>query len=236
VLGTLLFSGCGDQITFTKVDLRGHVRVVGPVQGEGYCFKVPPQWEIREDLEGADVVCLSPPVKGKFRESVVARSVSALDLKDPQATITAQLEKLGEKVNFVEPWDNQGAKPMLVELADTRFSALSLGQLLFVHKKPDGSGILICCTTVGDDMAKRRPEFEAMVAEAKFDLTQCPGPGGVPDNFPTPEVTFSPAAAATPAVPTPAPASSAAAVTTPAPAAPPADVATPSTAAPSATP
>lgn len=108
VLGTLLFSGCGDQITFTKVDLRGHVRIVGPAQGEGYCFKVPPQWEIREDLEGADVVCLSPPVKGKFRESVVARSVTALDLKDPQGTITAQLEKLGEKVKIVEPWTARG--------------------------------------------------------------------------------------------------------------------------------
>jgi hypothetical protein len=232
----VVFSGCGTEITFTKVDLRGHVRVVGPQQGQGYCFRVPSDWEIREDLEGADVVCLSPPVKGKFRESVVARSVSAQELKDPQALILSEMEKMGEQAKIVEPWDGKSQKPMLVQLNDKRFSALPLSQLLFFHLRPEGDGVLICCTTVEADMPGRRAELEGIVAKAEFDLSKCSGPAGIPETFPTPEVTYSPAApAVVPA--TQAPASPAAVRATPASVSP-ATSASPSVAAPavSATP
>jgi hypothetical protein len=193
IFAAVVFSGCGDQITFTKVDLRGHVRIAR--QGEGYCFRVPTDWEIRESLEGADVVCLSPPGKGKFRESVVARTLSAEQLKNPEKLITEQLEKMGEKVTIAEPWDGVSGKPMLVEVTDTRFSAQPLSQLLFFHLRPEGTGVLICCTAAREDMPQRRGAFEQMVADAKFDLTQCSGPAGIPETFPTPEVTYSPAVA-----------------------------------------
>lgn len=196
LFGLLLWPGCVEQITFEKVDLKGHVRVEGPRPGLGYCFRVPPQWEIRERIEGADVVCLAPPVKGTFRESVVARTLSADQLQDPQAALKSQLEKAGEKVQVLEPW--QPGRPMLVQLTDARFSSLQLGQLLFLHTRPDGEAVLICCTTEMSQMAQRRPAFEEMVAKAKFELKDCPGKGGVPTNFPTPEVTFSPSSAPTP--------------------------------------
>ena len=191
LLGSLLFSSCGDHITFEKVDLRGHVRVVGPNKDEGYCFRVPSAWEIRENLEGADVVCLAPPSKGTFRESILARAVSAEELKDPEALLKAELEKMGEKVEVVEPW--QDDLPMLVNVLDTKFSSLPLSQLLFLHRRPDGSGVLICCTTRREDMAARRADFEKILEKAKFELVDCPGKGGIPETFPTPEVTFSPA-------------------------------------------
>ncbi len=214
--GALLFSSCGQQIVPHKIEPHGHVRVTGPGEGEGYCFRVPTKWEIREDLEGADVVCLSPPVKGEFRESVVARSLTASEVKDPQATLTAELEKAGEKAVVAEPWDGSGAKPVLVNLTDTRFSDLPLSQLLFFHLKPEGGGVLICCTTTQAEMPGRRADFEEIVARAKFDLSQCPGAGGVPEVFPTPEVTYSPGApvAAAP-VASPAPAATPAATATP---------------------
>jgi hypothetical protein len=193
VLGALLFSSCGEHITFTKVDLRGHVRVVGPRQDEGYCFRVPSDWEIREDLEGADVVCLSPPGKGKFRESVVARTVSDEQLQDPQSMILAQLGSMGEQPKVVEAWDGQSDKPMLVEMTDTRFSSMPLSQLLFFRPLPAGGAVVICCTTLRDDMPARRSDFEQIVAKAKFDLDLCSGPGGIPSSFPTPQVTLSPA-------------------------------------------
>lgn len=193
-LGALLFSSCGQHINFKKVDLHGHVRVTGPDSGEGYCFHVPSEWEIREDLEGADVVCLSPPVKGEFRESVVARTLSAADLKDPQALIDSELGKDGEQATVVEPWDGTGQKPMLVNVTATRFSEPPIAQLLFFHPQPDGGGVMICCTTTQQDMPARRADFEAIVAKAKFNLEECPGPAGVPETFPTPEVTYSPGA------------------------------------------
>lgn len=205
-LAALFFSSCGQEISFQKVDPHGHVRVTGPKEGEGYCFHVPSQWEIREDLEGADVVCLSPPIQGAFRESVVARTLSSEELKDPQALISSELSKEGEQATVVEPWDGSGQRPMLINVSATRFSEPPISQLLFIHPKPDGGGILICCTATQKDMPARRPEFEAIVAKANYDLSQCPGPGGIPDSFPTPEVTYSPAApvAAAPATPAPA--------------------------------
>ncbi len=199
-LGAVLFSGCGEHITFEKVDLRGHVRV-DRGDGDGYCFRVPSDWEIREKLEGADVVCLSPPSKGQFRESVVARTLTAQELQDPTAAINSQLTAMGEKVQIVEPLAD--GKPMLVQLDDTRFSSLPLSQLLFVHQLPEGNGVLVCCTTEASQMPKRRADFEAMMAKAHFDLSQCPTKGGVPSTFPTPEVTYSPGPSAPKVSPAP---------------------------------
>lgn len=199
-LGAMLFTGCGEHITFEKVDLRGHVRVERG-DGSGYCFRVPTNWEIREKLEGADVVCLSPPNKGKFRESVVARTLTADELKDPAAAISSQLSEMGEQVQIVEPLAD--GKPMVVQLNDTRFSSLPLAQLLFVHNLPEGNGVLICCTTEAAQMAARRPELELMMARAEFDLALCGSQGGIPKTFPTPEVTFSPGPSQPAAAPTP---------------------------------
>ncbi len=174
------------------------MRVASPLaQDEGYCFRVPRDWEIREKLEGADVVCLSPPVKGKFRESIVATSLPADQLKDPVASLGAQL---GQGAKVLESGDGQ-MKPILVELTEHRFSKFTLHQLIFVHRQSEGHGVVICCTTTEDDMSKRRAFFSDVVAQAKFDLEHCPGTGGLPKVFPTPEVTYSPGPAA--AKPTP---------------------------------
>lgn len=199
-LSVVLFSSCSQHINFQKIDPHGHVRVAGPNKGEGYCFHVPSKWEIREALEGADVVCLSPPVKGAFRESVVARSLSAAELKDPQAVIGSELGKNGDQASVVEPWDGTGQKPMLVNVTSNGAEP-PISQLLFIHPKPEGGGVLICCTATQQDMPKRRADFEAIVAKAHFDLSQCPGVGGIPQTFPTPEVTLSPGAPVAPATP-----------------------------------
>lgn len=191
--GLLLLTGCGGGPTFEKVDLRGHVRVEGTNPGEGYCFHVPQDWEIRAQLEGADVVCMSPPGRG-FRDTVVAKTLTAQELKDPQRVLTEQMSKFGENLKVLEPWEGP-AKPMLVELSDTKFAASPLNQLLFVHMYPGGEGVLICCTTLKENMAAKRPQFEEMVAKANFDIETCAGPGGVPTTFPTPGVTYSPGAA-----------------------------------------
>ncbi len=211
----LLFSGC-EQVTYEKIDHKGHVVVKGDRAGEGYCFQVDRDWEIREKLEGADVVCLAP-VKNKFRESIVARSLSSVDLEDPEAALEKQLKALGDKVEIVEPWKDQ-SHPMLVKLTGTQYSKFELSQLLYLHVNPEGDGVLICATARTEAMNDRREFFDKIVSKVEFDLANCPDPTGVPEVFPTPEVTFSPGpenASAAPVVATPSPA----AATTPQPAA-----------------
>ncbi len=199
-LAAWLFSGCGDAIHFEKVDRKGHVRIASPVaQDEGYCFRVPSDWEIREKLEGADVVCLSPPLKGKFRESLVATSLTAEQLKDPTAAVLSQLSA---EAKVVESGDGV-SQPIVVELTDHRFSKFTLSQLLFVRKESEGHGVVICATTTKDEMPKRREFFTEIVDKAKFDLANCPDAGGLPAVFPTPEVTLSPGPSAPRATATP---------------------------------
>ena len=174
--------------------------MVSPLaQDEGYCFRVPRDWEIREKLEGADVVCLSPPVKGKFRESIVATSLTADQLKDPVAALSTEL---GQGLKVVSPGDGQ-SQPIEIELTDKRFSNFTLHQLIFVHKQSEGHGVVICCTTTTEDMPNRLAFFKDVVEKAKYDLAHCPDAGGVPKVFPTPEVTYSPGAPAPAATATP---------------------------------
>lgn len=165
------------------------MRIVSPLaQDEGYCFRVPRDWEIREKLEGADVVCLAPPIKGKFRDSIVATSLSAAQMKDPLAALTGQL---GQQVKVLERGENP-SDPILVELNDPRVSPFTLRQLIFLHRESQGHGVAICCTTTADEMVSRREFFNDVVEQAKFELEHCVGPGGLPKVFPTPEVTYSP--------------------------------------------
>jgi len=187
VIATL--SGCGGQVSFEKVDYKGHVRIdKGNV---GYCFKVPTTWDIRMKLEGADVVCLAPLENG-FRDSIVARSLKATELDEPGKAVQEQIDSLESAVTIVEPWEAFD-KPVLVTLEESRFASVPLGQLLYVHQRSDGSGVLIACTTTRSQLADKRDFFADIAEKAKYDLADCSGPGGLPDVFPTPEVTFSPA-------------------------------------------
>ena len=181
-------AGCDSGVTFTKIDRKGHVRIV---QGEqGYCFKVDQGWEIREKLEGADVVCLAPLTDG-FRDSIVARSLPASSLENPEETVRTQLEALGTKVTVLEPWSGPD-KPVVVTLEESKFSKQPLAQLLYIHLKPEGNGVLIACTTTKAKLEDKRSMFDDIVGKAKYDLADCPGEGGLPKVFPTPEVTLRP--------------------------------------------
>lgn len=184
----LLLGGCGTEITFEKIDRKGHVRIER--EGTGYCFRVPTDWEIREKLEEADVVCLAP-LEGGFRDSVVARTLPASEIAEPEKLLMQQLESLGAKVTVLEPWTGLD-KPVVVSLEEARFSQETLGQLLFIHKRPDGAGVLITCTTTKDRLPERREFFEEIVAKAEYDLSKCVAPGGLPEVFPTPSVTLRP--------------------------------------------
>lgn len=183
----LSLGGC-TEVTFEKIDRKGHVRIVRDDQG--YCFKVPTDWEIREKLEDADVVCLAPLEDG-FRDSIVARTLPASALQNPEETVRTQLEALGTKVSVLESWSGPD-KPVVVILEESKFSGQPLGQLLFIHLKPEGNGVLIACTTTRDRLETKRPVFEEIVAAAKYDLADCPGAGGLPEVFPTPSVTLRP--------------------------------------------
>lgn len=175
-------------MTFEKVDRRGHVRIV---QGDqGYCFHVPTDWEIRENLEEADVVCLAP-IQSGFRDSVIARSLSAEELKNPEETVRRQLEGLGAKAEVLEPWSGLD-KPVVVHL-ESKFSAQPLGQLLYLHQRDNGNGVLLACTTTQARLSTQREFFQDIVSKAHYDLKDCPGEGGLPQVFPTPKVTLSPA-------------------------------------------
>lgn len=185
----LSLAGCGGQISFEKVDYKGHVRV--EEEGVGYCFKIPEDWEIRLKLEGADVVCMAP-ITGGFRESVVATSIPGSQLTDPSEVMKKQLEVLGSSLKIVEPWTEPG-KPVVVTLNKSEFSKEPLGQMLFLHIRKDGSGVLITCTTTESALQERRAFFTGVVDSAKYKVEDCTGPGGLPKVFPTPEVTFSPA-------------------------------------------
>lgn len=184
----LLLPGCGGQISFEKIDYKGHVRIDSG--GAGYCFKVPTDWEIRETLEGADVVCLAPLESG-FRDSVVARSLAASKLPDPEEFMSKQLAELGDKVEILEPWSEPG-KPVVVKLTESKFSREPLGQMLFLHMRPDGAAVLMTCTTTASQLETKRSFFEELIAKAKYELEDCPGIGGLPSSFPTPQVTLSP--------------------------------------------
>jgi len=183
-----LLAGCGSHVSFDKVDLKGHVRV--EQDGIGYCFHVPKEWEIREKLEGSDVVCLGPLEDG-FRDSVVAKSLTASELSDPQAMFDEQLKTLADVATIVEPWSASDL-PVVVTLRENRFSKDVLGQMLFLHIRPDGSGVLLTCTTTEARLSEKRESFEKIFAGVKYDLADCTGPGGLPKVFPTPEVTLSP--------------------------------------------
>lgn len=192
LVGLILLTGCSSGPTYEKVDLEGHVRIEGPEEGQGYCFRVPKDWEIREQLEGSDVVCLAPAKRGVFRVSVIARTLSSLELKDSKKVLVKHLADLGESVNILEQPSESGW-PTLIEFSDSKFASKPLEQLLFLHQYEDGHGVLICCTASKQEMPELRKDFTAIVDKAHFDLKDCSGPTGVPEVFPTPEVTFSPA-------------------------------------------
>lgn len=183
-----MLAGCGEHITFEKVDLKGHVRVAH--EDQGYCFRVPEDWEIREKLEDADVVSLAPPQDG-FRDSIVAKIIAAKDLEDPEQTLRNQMAPLGDAVTVVEPWVGPDTA-VVVTLEERKLSKYPLGQLLFLHLLPSGDGVLITCTTKQDRLSERRDFFSQVVNEAKYDLSDCNGPGILPKVYPTPEVTMSP--------------------------------------------
>lgn len=186
----LLFSsGCGAQVAFEKLDLKGHVRVEH--EGVGYCFHVPKNWEIREQLEGADVVCLAPLEDG-FRDSIIAKSISAAQLTEPEKAVEREIARLGSRVKVQEPWAAFD-KPAVVVLEEPKFSKKPLSQLIYLYHREDGSGVLITCTTTGQGFAAKRSVFEEIVAKANFKVEECGGPAGLPKVFPTPEVTLSPA-------------------------------------------
>ena len=101
VLFSLTLAGCGQQVSFEKIDYKGHVRIEN--DGVGYCFKIPEDWEIRLKLEGSDVVCLAPTSTG-FHESIVATSIPGSKLTDPGEAIKKQLGVLGSNLEILEPW------------------------------------------------------------------------------------------------------------------------------------
>lgn len=189
-LGLILLStsGCGNHVSFEKIDYKGHVRIER--DGQAYCFKVPQDWGIREKLEDSDVVCLGPLEEG-FRDSIVAKTIPASELQDPAEAVQKQLAKLGDKISVEEPYAGPD-KPVLAILEHSKFSAEPLAQLVFLHLRSDGSGIVILCTTTKSQLDKKREFFQDIVAKAKYRIEDCPGAGGLPKVFPTPEVTLSP--------------------------------------------
>ena len=94
-------------------------------------------------------------------------------------------------MTVLEPWSGPDS-PVVVTLEESKFSKVPLGQMLYIHVKPEGNGVLIACTTTKDKLEARRPFFDEIVGKAKFDLADCPGEGGLPQVFPTPEVTLRP--------------------------------------------
>lgn len=188
LLFCFISSGCGSRVFFEKVDLRGHVRIEN--EGRGYCFKVPADWEIRERLEDADVVCMAP-IENGFRESIIVRTLPVEDLGDPEEAVIQQLSELGANARVVEPWSGPD-RPVVTALEGSQFSKMSLNQMIFVHLRDDGSGVLFVCTTTEERFDERRQFFSELIGEAKYDLNDCTGPGKLPEVFPTPEVTFIP--------------------------------------------
>lgn len=188
-LSFFLLAGCGGQITFEPVDYKGHVRV--EKDGVGYCLTVPKDWEIREKLEDSDVVCLAP-VANNFRESIVTRTLTAYDLSNPEETIAKQLESLGESLTVLTPWTGPD-EAVVLTLDKNGITEIPLAQLVFIHQRPEGGGVLITCTTRKERLQERTEFFKEIVAKTKYDLEDCTGPGGLPKVFPTPNVTLSPA-------------------------------------------
>lgn len=184
-----LLAGCGNHIAFEKVDYKGHVRV--EKDGVGFCFHVPKNWEIREKLEEADVVCLAPLEDG-FRDSVIATAIAAARLNDPEKTVQSELSKLGARVKVEEPWTSPD-KPVVVLLEEPKYSKYPLQQMLYLHVREDGSGVLLTCTTTREQFAEKRASFEKIVEKVNYNVAECVGSGGLPKVFPTPEVTLSPA-------------------------------------------
>lgn len=180
--------GCGHRVSFEKIDYKGHVRI--EKDGVGYCYHVPKDWEIREKLEGADVVCLGPLENG-FRDSVISASIAKSELGDPAEEMKKELDKLGSRVTVVEPWSGPD-KAVVVTLNESKFASEPLVQFLYLHVRSNGSGVLITGTTTKSQMEAKRVMFEDVIQGAHYNLKDCPDVGGIPKVFPTPEVTLSP--------------------------------------------
>ncbi len=184
----LFLLGCPDQISFEKPDRQGRV-LIQQAQG-GYCFKVPADWEIRENLEGADAVCLGP-FDGTFRETVISKTLPAALLDNPAELIERQLAELSGTVKVLQPYAGDNT-PVVVAFENTRRSAQPLVQFLYLHIREEGDGVLLAATTLKKNHEDRRDFFDEIFAETKFKLEDCPGTTGIPEVFPTPEVTLSP--------------------------------------------
>ena len=186
----LLLGGCGTQISFEKVDYQGHVRIES--EGQGYCYHVPKDWEIREALEDSDVVCMAPDGEN-VRDSIVSSTVSAAEIGgDPVKFVASQLEELGSSVTVLQEWSRSDSAASLI-LDDSSFSTQPLAQFIYLHVRPNGDGVLIACTTHKDKLEERREFFHNIVSKTNYNIEECEGVGGIPKVFPTPEVTFSPA-------------------------------------------
>ncbi len=192
-LALLLGLSSCQQVSFERIDPQGHVRIVR--EGRGYCFRIPKDWEIRENLEGADVACLGP-LSDNFRETIVARTLSNSSFEDPEAFITSQLEQSkngGVEFNhtIVESPKGEG-EPVILKVEAGSISEIETRQLVYLKRGSQGEAVLFTCTTRSEKLDERRDFFHDIVSKAKFDITECGGPDGIPETFPTPEVTFTP--------------------------------------------
>lgn len=182
----ILVSSCGEQISYTPIDPQGHYRN----EVYQFCCKVPKGWEIREGLQGAELVSLSPKqgAGDKFRENLTVDAVKEAVEPDSESFAKAQLERLtASKATIVSQSDPGEELPWAIY--DHQPGELKLRSLAY-FKVHHGVGLVfVFSSDQVDAFAPWEELFRKISQSFKFDLSDCPKPKGPPV---APEVTRSP--------------------------------------------
>jgi len=176
-----LLAGCGPALTFTPPPQTGHYQN----KEVDLCFKVPPNWEIRQKLAGQIVVCLSPIVeKGdRFRENlVVTTAPPQTQVKSVEERLTAELPGWKLEREGVSP---QGY-PYFVGKHSQLGENLTSLVVLAERKDPKPMEFVLTFTATDKDFPQWEPVFMEVLPTIHLNLNDCPKPGETPAQTPTP--------------------------------------------------
>ncbi len=181
--------GCGQQIEYEIPDPKGEY----VSEQFEFCFKLPEDWEIREEIQAAQVVGLSA-LQGRsdrFRENLLVKV-------EPLASPLESEQFLEQQMSEVERVDSGSENELPWASYLYQAKGEKLQGLLFcrVHQVQGAYyGVSFLFSQQADQFAESEPVFREAARTFKFGMEACAelqAKAAYPDDLPTPEVTRSP--------------------------------------------